>query len=86
MAGINTGKIISRSADLTLRDLSTGTYTAGVYNFGRDSLTHGVVAAHSADTVMDSSGQNAVVHLEYAGLITRDLATSSFLDMIKGVK
>ena len=86
MAGINQGKIISRSAVMQLRDLSQGQYTAGVYNFGSYTLTHGVVAAHSAATVMDSSGQNAVVLMANAGQITRDLAQSLFLDMIKGVK
>ena len=40
----------------------------------------------TAATVMDSSGQNAVVLMANAGQITRDLAQSLFLDMIKGVK
>lgn len=86
MAAINQGKIIRRSSVATLRDLNQGQYTAGVYNFGDYTLTHGVVAAQSAATIMDNSGQNAVVLLANTDQVTRDLAQTLYHDMIKGVK
>ena len=82
---VNQGKIISTASLKALRNLDNGQYTAGVYNFGSYTLTHGVVASQSAGTMIDTSGQNAVVLLANTDKITQGLIKNLYLNMIKGV-
>lgn len=82
---VNQGKIISTASLKALRNLDNGQYTAGVYNFGGYTLTHGVVASQSAGTMIDTSGQNAVVLLANTDKITQSLIKNLYLNMIKGV-